>query len=69
MIDFNAPAPPVPPEDDDSFPQPYRELIEPTQPTPRAVRAWALAQGLSVGKRGRIASDVFLAYMQEQGAR
>lgn len=67
MTMFNNP--PTPPEDDEDFPQPYRELLEPTQPTPKAVRAWALSRGLPVGKRGRIPSDVTLAYLQEQDAR
>ena len=50
------------PEDDDSYPPAYRELVEPSQPTPKAIRAWALAKGLHVGKRGRIPADVELAY-------
>ena len=50
------------PEDDDSYPPAYRELVEPSQPTPKAIRAWALAKGLHVGKRGRIPADVALAY-------
>ena len=50
------------PEDDDSYPPAYRELVEPSQPTPKAIRAWALAKGLPVGKRGRIPADVALAY-------
>lgn len=52
----------APEDDDDSYPPAYRELVEPTQPTPKAIRAWALAKGLHVGKRGRIPSDVALAY-------
>ena len=43
-----------PAEDDDTYPPAYRELVEPSQPTPKAVRAWALERGLYVGKRGRI---------------
>ena len=50
------------PEDDDSYPPAYRELVEPSQPTPKAIRAWALAKGLHIGKRGRIPADVELAY-------
>ena len=67
MSTFNNP--PAPPEDDEDFPQPYRELLEPTQPTPKAVRAWALSRGLPVGKRGRIPSDVVLAYDLDQASR
>lgn len=52
------------PEDDDSYPPAYRELVEPSQPTPKAIRAWALASGMHVGKRGRIPADVTLAYQQ-----
>lgn len=52
------------PEDDDSFPPAYRELVEPSQPSPKAIRAWALEKGLVVGKRGRIPGDVQLAYLQ-----
>jgi hypothetical protein len=51
------------PEDDD-YPPAYRELVEPSQPTPKAIRAWALEKGLIVGKRGRISSDVRLAYQE-----
>ena len=51
-----------PAEDDDTYPPAYRELVEPSQPTPKAVRAWALERGLYVGKRGRIPADVELAY-------
>lgn len=29
-----------------------------------AVREWAEANGLSVGKRGRISRDVFVAYLE-----
>jgi hypothetical protein len=53
-----------PPEDDEDFPAAYRELVEPSQPTPKAIRAWALQKGLPVGKRGRIPSDVVLAYQE-----
>lgn len=52
------------PEDDDAFPTPYKELLEPTAPSPKAIRSWALEQGIYVGKRGRIAADVQLAYLQ-----
>ena len=52
------------PEDDDNYPPAYRELVEPTQPTPKAIRAWAKGVGLHVGKRGRIPADVELAYLQ-----
>ena len=52
------------PEDDDSYPPAYRELVEPSQPSPKAIRAWALSRGIYVGKRGRIPADVELAYMQ-----
>ena len=52
----------TPPEDDDTYPPAYRELVEPSQPTPKAIRAWALEKGLVVGKRGRIPADVALAY-------
>lgn len=52
------------PDEDDAFPTPYKELLEPTAPSPKAIRAWALEQGLHVGKRGRIPGDVELAYMQ-----
>jgi len=52
------------PEDDDIYPPAYRELVEPSQPTPKANRAWALEKGLIVGKRGRISADVRLAYQE-----
>ena len=52
----------TPADDDDTYPPAYRELVEPSQPTPKAIRAWALAKGLHVGKRGRIPADVALAY-------
>ena len=52
------------PDDDDSYPPAYRELVEPSQPTPKAIRQWAKATGLYVGARGRIPADVELAYMQ-----
>ena len=61
-ITFNDP--PQPPEDDDTFPPAYRELVEPSGPSPKAVRAWAIGRGLPVGKRGRIPGDVTLAYLQ-----
>jgi len=44
------------PEDDDTNPPAYRELVEPSQPTPKAIRAWALEKGLPV--------DVLLAYQE-----
>lgn len=50
------------PDDDDSYPPAYRELVEPSQPTPKAIRAWAKNVGLYVGTRGRIPADVKLAY-------
>ena len=46
----------------------YRELVEPSQPTPKAIRQWAKATGLYVGTRGRIPADVELAYMQARQA-
>jgi hypothetical protein len=52
------------PEDDDTFPPAYRELVEPSQPSPKLIRAWALERGLVVGKRGRIPADVQLAYQE-----
>jgi hypothetical protein len=52
------------PEDEDIYPPAYRELVEPSQPTPKAIRAWALEKGLIVGKRGRIPADVQLAYQE-----
>jgi hypothetical protein len=52
------------PEDEDIYPPAYRELVEPSQPTPKAIRAWALEKGLIVGKRGRISADVRLAYQE-----
>ena len=48
--------------DDEDYPKPYRELVEPTQPTPKAIRAWALEVGLPVGKRGPLPTDLRLAY-------
>ena len=57
-----------PAEDEDSYPPAYRELVEPSQPTPKAVRAWALERGLYVGKRGRIPADVELAYNEARQA-
>ena len=42
------------PDDDDTYPPAYRELVEPSQPTPKAIRAWALEKGLVVGKRGKL---------------
>lgn len=35
-------------------------------PSPVAVREWALAQGISVSPRGRIASDVVRRYQESQ---
>ena len=52
----------APADDDDTYPPAYRELVEPSQPPPKAIRAWAVAKGLHVGKRGRIPADVALAY-------
>ena len=52
------------PEDEDIYPPAFRELVEPSQPTPKAIRAWALEKGLIVGKRGRISADVRLAYQE-----
>ena len=57
-----------PAEDDDTYPPAYRELVEPSQPTPQAGRAWALERGLYVGKRGRIPADVTLAYNEARQA-
>ena len=54
---------------DDDFGTPYKELVTPSQPTPSAIRAWALERGLPVGKRGRIPSDVALAYDLDQASR
>lgn len=56
------------PEDDDNYPPAYRELVEPTQPSPKAIRAWAKATGLYVGTRGRIPADVELAYNEARQA-
>lgn len=52
---------------EEEFSPAYRELVEPSQPTPKAIRSWALARGLQVGKRGRIPGDVELAYSQAHG--
>ena len=52
------------PQDDDDFAPAYKELVEPSQPTPRAIREWATARGLVVGKRGRIPGDLRLAYIE-----
>ena len=52
------------PHDDDTYPPAYRELVEPSQPTPKAIRAWALEKGLPVGKRGKLPADVLLAYQE-----
>ncbi len=51
-----------PPEDDDTFPPAFRELVEPSHPNPRAMRAWALEQGFAVGRRGPVTSEVKKAY-------
>jgi hypothetical protein len=59
-INLNDPTP----EHDDTFPPAYRELVEPSQPAPKAIRAWALERGLVVGKRGRLPGDVVLAYQE-----
>ena len=58
----------TPEDDNDSYPPAYRELVEPSQPTPKAIRAWALDKGLPVGKRGRIPADVVLAYHEARNA-
>lgn len=55
--------------DDDDLGTPYKELVTPSQPTPSVIRAWALERGLPVGKRGRIPSDVALAYDLDQASR
>ena len=55
--------------DNDDLGTPFKELVKPTQPTPSAIRAWALERGLPVGKRGRIPSDVVLAYDLDQASR
>ena len=55
--------------DKDDFGTPYKELVTPSQPTPSVIRAWALERGLPVGKRGRIPSDVALAYDLDQASR
>ena len=55
MISFND-------DEDDTYPPAYREMVEPSQPTPMAIRAWALEVGLPVGRRGRIPADVILAF-------
>ena len=52
------------PHEDTAFVTTYGESPEPTAPSPKAIRAWALSTGLHVGKRGRIPADVELAYMQ-----
>ncbi|MEN6403067.1 MAG: histone-like nucleoid-structuring protein Lsr2 [Armatimonadia bacterium] len=52
------------PDDDDTYPPADRELVEPSQPTPKAIRAWALEKGLVVGKRGKLPADVVLAYQE-----
>ena len=56
----------TPEEDEDSYPPAYRELVEPSQPTPKAMRAWALEKGLFIGQRGRIPADVRKAYLEAQ---
>ena len=54
---------------DDDFGTPYKELVAPSQPTPRAIRAWALEVGLPVGKRGKLSDDLILAYDQAHANR
>ena len=54
---------------DDDLGTPFKELVTPSQPTPSVIRAWALERGLPVGKRGRIPSDVALAYDLDQASR
>lgn len=55
------------PADDEEYAPAYQEVAEPSQPTPRAIRVWALQRGLEVGQRGRIPGDVELAYLQAHG--
>ena len=57
MSEFN-----TEPEDEDAYPPAFRELVEPSQPSPKAMRAWAMEKGLIVGKRGPVPADVQLAY-------
>lgn len=46
-----------------------RKAVEHRQdPTPADIRAWARAQGLSVGLRGRVPSDLRHAYLKAHGA-
>jgi len=52
------------PDDDDAFPPAYRELVEPSQPTPKAMRAWALERGFVVGARGPVPVEVRAAYTE-----
>lgn len=49
-----------------SRPRGYNEQMQP--PPASAVRAWARAQGLPVGDRGRLSPDLVDAYLAEQGA-
>lgn len=60
MLNLTDPAP----EDDDSYPPAYRELVEPSQPTPKAMRAWALTHGFVVGARGPVPAEVRKAYQE-----
>lgn len=48
-------------------PTPFRVLAAPAMPPAKLIRQWAQAKGLPVGKRGRISSDVELAYLQARG--
>jgi hypothetical protein len=41
--------------------------LPPREPTSREVRSWALAQGISVSDRGRVAADVVRAYRDANG--
>jgi hypothetical protein len=50
--------------DDDTFPPAYRELLEPSAPTPKAMRAWALERGFVVGARGPVPTEVRKAYQE-----
>lgn len=50
--------------DHDYEPTPWRELAEPTMPSPKLIRQWALSKGLPIGKRGKIPADVVMAYRE-----
>ena len=47
-------------------PVPFREIAAPSMPPAHLIRAWANAKGLPIGRRGRIPSDVVLAYQESQ---